>query len=191
MACSPSAAHASLASGTSRCGWRSPRAGAHSTRSPSTTARRLPRASCRAAAHTSSTASMSMNFKANAACNSWSITCFRLPRAVHFPARIARCFSHQPATSPWKRICSSASSKTSGSAPALSRDFCKYDTKKERLEEVNRELEDPAVWQKPDKAQELGRERAKLSSEIDELDGAGKAISDAAELLELAESEND
>jgi peptide chain release factor 2 len=78
-----------------------------------------------------------------------------------------------------------------GSAPALSGGFFEYDTKKERLEEVNRELEDPAVWQKPDKAQELGRERAKLSAELDELDGAGKAISDASELLELAESEND
>ena len=37
-----------------------------------------------------------------------------------------------------------------------------YEGRKERLTEVLRELEDPAVWSKPDRAQELGRERTKL-----------------------------
>jgi len=78
-----------------------------------------------------------------------------------------------------------------GSEQALSGGFFEYDNKKERLEEVTRELEDPAVWQNPDKARELGSERAKLSAQLEELDSTSKAISDAAELLDLAESEND
>jgi peptide chain release factor 2 len=77
------------------------------------------------------------------------------------------------------------------SAPALSGGFFEYDSKKERLEEVTRELEDPAVWQNADRARELGSERSKLSVQLEELDGTSKAISDAEELLELAESEND
>jgi peptide chain release factor 2 len=66
-----------------------------------------------------------------------------------------------------------------------------YDRKKERLEEVSRELEDPAVWSAPERAQELGRERARLAAELDQLDRTKSAVSDAAELLELAEREND
>ena len=69
--------------------------------------------------------------------------------------------------------------------------FFEYDRKKERLEEVARELEDPAVWQKPDRAQELGRERARLTTDIGEIDRTSKGITDAIELLELAESEGE
>jgi peptide chain release factor 2 len=49
-----------------------------------------------------------------------------------------------------------------------------YATKRERLEEVSRELESPSVWDDPARAQELGRERARLDtivSGIDTLDG--------------------
>jgi peptide chain release factor 2 len=69
--------------------------------------------------------------------------------------------------------------------------FFEYDRKKERLEEVSRELEDPAVWTKPEKAQELGRERARLTADTGEIDRTTKGIADASELLELAESEGD
>ena len=66
-----------------------------------------------------------------------------------------------------------------------------YEGKKERLEEVSRELEVPDIWNQPDRAQELGRERARLSSELDTLDTAAAGLSNASELLELAESEGD
>lgn len=69
--------------------------------------------------------------------------------------------------------------------------FFEYDRKQERLEEVGRELEDPAVWSNPARAQELGRERARLTSDVGEIDRAGQAIGQAAELLELAEAESD
>jgi peptide chain release factor 2 len=47
------------------------------------------------------------------------------------------------------------------------------------------------VWSKPERAQELGRERSRLAAQVTEIDRAIKGIADAAELLELAESEND
>ena len=49
----------------------------------------------------------------------------------------------------------------------------------------------PDIWNKPERAQELGRERARLTQELDQLDRARSAITDASELLELAESEDD
>jgi len=69
--------------------------------------------------------------------------------------------------------------------------FFEYDRKQERLEEVARELEDPAVWSNPARAQELGRERARLTSDVGEIDRATKGIGEAAELLELAEAEGE
>ena len=69
--------------------------------------------------------------------------------------------------------------------------FFEYDRKHERLEEVARELEDPAVWSTPARAQELGRERARLTSDVGDIDRATKGIGDATELLELAEAEGD
>jgi peptide chain release factor 2 len=52
-------------------------------------------------------------------------------------------------------------------------------------------LEDPELWSKPERAQELGRERARLVGQVEELDRVTKDIADAAEILELAESEQD
>ncbi|MCC6172671.1 MAG: peptide chain release factor 2, partial [Gammaproteobacteria bacterium] len=71
------------------------------------------------------------------------------------------------------------------------RGFLEYDDKKERLEEVSRELEDAAVWSKPERAQELGRERSKLSTEIEQMDRATTAVADSLELLALAEADDD
>jgi peptide chain release factor 2 len=66
-----------------------------------------------------------------------------------------------------------------------------YEGKRERLTEVLRELEDPAVWQNPERAQELGRERTRLEAVVDVLDRTGNTVDEAAELLELAEAEGD
>jgi peptide chain release factor 2 len=52
-------------------------------------------------------------------------------------------------------------------------------------------LEDPELWSKPGRAQELGRERARLTGQVDELDRVTKAIADASEILAMAESEAD
>ncbi len=54
-----------------------------------------------------------------------------------------------------------------------------------------RELEDPAVWNQPDRAQTLGKERAQLESIVDLLSSLTSGLDDASELLELASEEND
>ena len=65
------------------------------------------------------------------------------------------------------------------------------DTKNERLTEVVRELEDPAIWDNPERAQELGRERARLEEVVLTLGTMAQSLQDAAELLEIAAEEDD
>jgi peptide chain release factor 2 len=59
------------------------------------------------------------------------------------------------------------------------------------LTEITRELEDPAIWDNPEHAQELGRERARLEEVVLTLDRMGQALRDAGELLEVAAEEDD
>jgi peptide chain release factor 2 len=66
-----------------------------------------------------------------------------------------------------------------------------YDEKKGRLEEVNRELEQPDVWNEPERAQALGSERAALEDLVEALTKLESSLADAAELLELARAEGD
>jgi peptide chain release factor 2 len=56
---------------------------------------------------------------------------------------------------------------------------------------VSRELEDPGIWNTPEKAQELGRERARLEETVGTLDRLDSGITDAGELLTLAVEEDD
>ncbi len=65
------------------------------------------------------------------------------------------------------------------------------DRKQERLTEVQRELEDPAVWNNPKRAQELGRERARLETDVELITRLASTLRDARELLELAQAEDD
>jgi peptide chain release factor 2 len=92
---------------------------------------------------------------------------------------------------PWKPIRSAVPSRTSCSAPLRSGGTFDYQTRSERLAEVLRELEDPGVWGNPDRAQELGRERTRLETVVGTLDRLSNGLSEAGELLELAEAEGD
>jgi peptide chain release factor 2 len=56
---------------------------------------------------------------------------------------------------------------------------------------VLRELEDPQVWNNPERAQELGRERTKLEAVVGTLDRLREGLTDADELLVLADAEQD
>jgi peptide chain release factor 2 len=76
-------------------------------------------------------------------------------------------------------------------APAPFGGIFDYDGKRERLTEVERELEQPGVWDDPQRAQDLGRERARLEEAVGGLDGISHGIADARELLELAAEEQD
>lgn len=66
-----------------------------------------------------------------------------------------------------------------------------YDAKKERLEEVSRELESPDVWNNAERAQALGRERSMLEKTVLGIADVLSGLADAGDLLELAESEQD
>lgn len=65
------------------------------------------------------------------------------------------------------------------------------DARSERLTEVSRELEDPDIWNNPERAQELGRERARLEEVVQPLTRMFQALRDADELLEVAADEAD
>ena len=66
-----------------------------------------------------------------------------------------------------------------------------YDQKREKLEEVLLELENPDVWNNPEHAQALGKEKASLETVVGGLSEGSQALLDAAELLELAVAEDD
>ncbi len=66
-----------------------------------------------------------------------------------------------------------------------------YETKHERLEEVQRELEVPSVWEDPARAQSLGKERAQLERVVQTITGLSSGLEDAEQLLELARDDDD
>ncbi|MFK8030555.1 MAG: peptide chain release factor 2 [Gammaproteobacteria bacterium] len=74
---------------------------------------------------------------------------------------------------------------------AALRGYLDFETKQERLTEVERELEVPEVWNDQARAQELGRERVFLSEIVDTISSLDARLNDAAELLEMAAEEDD
>jgi peptide chain release factor 2 len=92
---------------------------------------------------------------------------------------------------PWNRIKSAPPSPRSGSAASLYGGTFDFDAKRERLEEVNRELEDPNVWSDSERAHALGRERAELETVVGTLSRIDKSLVEAEELHELASDEQD
>ncbi len=92
---------------------------------------------------------------------------------------------------PWKSTPTSTASRTSPSAPLRSGGIFDYDLKKERLEEVLREQEDPSLWNDPEKAQAIGRERVELEGIVLTLDRLASGLTDARDLLDLAVEEDD
>ncbi len=66
-----------------------------------------------------------------------------------------------------------------------------FDVKNERLVEVLRELEDPKIWDNPDVAQALGKERGQLEAIVDTINELNNGLTDSADILELAVEEND
>ena len=66
-----------------------------------------------------------------------------------------------------------------------------YTSKSERLIEVIRELEVPTIWNNPEQAQALGRERASLEQVVNTIKQLDIALEEVHELLELAQEEND
>ena len=61
-----------------------------------------------------------------------------------------------------------------------------YDVKVERLEEVNRELESPEVWNEPARAQALGKEKVQLGDVVETIQALEQGGEDVLGLVELA-----
>jgi peptide chain release factor 2 len=66
-----------------------------------------------------------------------------------------------------------------------------YVNRKERLKEVELELSEPDVWNDPDRAQALGRERSSLESVVKTIEDMDTGIADTREILGMAVEEND
>lgn len=65
------------------------------------------------------------------------------------------------------------------------------DDKQIRLDEVNLELEQPDIWNTPDKAQSLGQERAKLDALVSDMQTLKAQLADLDEMILLAKEEED
>ncbi|WP_152530612.1 peptide chain release factor 2 [Paraburkholderia dilworthii] len=71
------------------------------------------------------------------------------------------------------------------------RGYLDYDDKALRLIEVNRELEDPDVWNDSKHAQALGREKKLLDDTVGKLTSLHNDLRDAQELFDMAREEGD
>jgi peptide chain release factor 2 len=66
-----------------------------------------------------------------------------------------------------------------------------YESKAERLTEVQRELEEPNIWDDPERAQALGKERALLEKVVQTIEQLEDGLNDAQELVQVAQEEDD
>ncbi|NDW14785.1 peptide chain release factor 2 [Alteromonas genovensis] len=66
------------------------------------------------------------------------------------------------------------------------RGYLDFDAKSERLEEVSRELENPDVWNEPDRAQALGKEKVALEQIVETIHNLDQGTEDVEGLVELA-----
>ena len=82
-------------------------------------------------------------------------------------------------------------STTCARAPTRYGGIFDYPAKAERLRTVNASLEDPAVWNDPKKAQELGKEKKALDGVVIVLDEITQQLSDNAELYDMSREEGD
>ena len=76
-------------------------------------------------------------------------------------------------------------------APKIYGGIFDYPAKAERLRTVNAALEDPAVWNDPKKAQELGKEKKSLDDVVVVLDELARELADNAELFDMSREEGD
>jgi len=80
---------------------------------------------------------------------------------------------------------------TSSNAPSRLGGIFDFEHRKEDLEEVVRELEQSNVWDNPERAQQLGQDRARLEKIVLTLEELGTGLNDANDLLEMAVEESD
>ena len=94
----------------------------------------------------------------------------------------------------WKRNVSTRSKplwRTCARAQASYGGIFDYDAKSTRLIEVNRELEDPNVWNDSKHAQSLGKEKKVLEGVVHVLGGIENDVRDTQDLFDMAREEGD
>jgi peptide chain release factor 2 len=74
---------------------------------------------------------------------------------------------------------------------ALLRRHLDWDVALRRLDEVNARAEDPTLWERPEEAQAVMRERGRLADQIEGVQKLEQNVRDAIELIEMAEAEGD
>ncbi len=122
--------------------------------------------------------------------SAWPVLATASNVRVRYTPQLFRSFTCE-CRQPWKSIRSSTASRTCPSGPRRFGGIFDYDHKHDRLVEVNRELEDPNVWNNPEYAQNLGRERATLAQIVETLDDLSNGLADSRDLLDMAVEEND
>jgi peptide chain release factor 2 len=76
-------------------------------------------------------------------------------------------------------------------APTRSGGIFDYDRKALRLNEVNAALENPAVWNEPKRAQDLGKEKRELDRVVETINHLESNLADNLELFDMAKAEGD
>ncbi len=102
--------------------------------------------------------------------------------------------THPQDKTSWTQNASTPSARnwpTSPSAPPNSGGIFDWENKSIRLSEVNAALEDPAVWNDPKHAQELGKEKKSLEGVVDTIRRLESELSDNSELFEMSKDEED
>ena len=66
-----------------------------------------------------------------------------------------------------------------------------YDSQKDRLDEVNRELEESSIWDDPKKAQDLGRERSRIHKIVSSIDEISNTVEEYQEFLNILIADQD
>ncbi|MCP1213001.1 peptide chain release factor 2 [Acetobacter okinawensis] len=74
---------------------------------------------------------------------------------------------------------------------ALLRRHLNWDVAEARLAELNNQAEDPDLWNNPEAAQKMMRERTLLANQIEGVQALETNVSDTSELIEMAEAEGD
>ncbi|MBO6541936.1 MAG: peptide chain release factor 2 [Alphaproteobacteria bacterium] len=74
---------------------------------------------------------------------------------------------------------------------ALLRRHLDWDSAQKRMDELNAKAEDPSIWDNPQKAQALMRERTKLDEAIKTYLSLEASLDDNLELIEMGEAEGD
>ncbi|MGQ0442425.1 MAG: peptide chain release factor 2 [Methylophilaceae bacterium] len=69
--------------------------------------------------------------------------------------------------------------------------YLDFESKQQRLQEVNGLLEDPKIWDDHTRSQKLGKEKRELELVVNALQSVQSSLSDSRELFEMAREEND